>query len=461
MQSNPKINADFDSWVREVHDALIYTGSKWRPWLWWSTTGAAAGAIGGVTSSGVLGNFMWGILLLPILFIAATKLYRLLEREYTAKSIQRTFFFLTAFCLAFVIALPALSDRYGVVLRVVVVSLAGLLGGLNAILLSSRVRRFNLWLVSGITFGMAAAVTGLLVFRLATATVPDLQTNAVAGAVVGLTYCALLGGAFVWVFWDASCIIAQLAHQWEAEERIPEAIAMYDLAISIRPDDPLFYYNRGTYHTRLGQYEQAFTDFDKAISLNPNDAPAYSNRGSAYLEIGDFASALADYENALSIDPNDSVTLNSRGNLHAELGDSAAALADFDRSIEIAPTDAMAYSNRGAVNSKLGNVPRAIEDYGLAIEHAPEYANSYANRAFAYYKLGEYKRGLADCDEALRLRPDHAASYSNRGLCRAALGDAEGAAQDFRRALELPCPPAVREEAVSGLRALGLNAEYQ
>ena len=459
MQSNPEIKPDFESWVRGVHEALIYTGSKWRPWFWWSTTGAAAGAIGGVASSGVLGNVMWGLLLLPVLFIAATKLFGVLEREYTAKSIQGTFYFLTAFCLAFVIALPALSDRYGVVLRVVVVSVAGLLGGLNAIFLSSRVRRFNLWLLSGITFGIAAVVTGLLVLRLASATVADLQTNAAAGAVVGLTYCALLGGAFLRVFWDPSCIIAQLAHQWEAAERIPEAIAMYDLAISIRPDDSLFYYNRGTYHTRLGQYEQAFIDFDKAVSLKPNEAPPYSNRGSAYLEVGDFASALADYESALSIDPNDSVTLNSRGNLYVELGDFAEALADFDRSIEIDPTDAMTYSNRGAVYSKLGNVPRAIEEYGLAIEHAPEYANSYANRAFAYYKLGEYKRGLADCDEALRLRPDHAASYSNRGLCRAALGDAQGAAEDFRRALELPCPTVVREEAESGLSALGLNAD--
>jgi hypothetical protein len=216
MQSNHEINPDFESWVREVHDALIYTGSKWRPWFWWSSTGAAAGAIGGAASSVLLGNVMWGILLLLILFIAATKLYGVLEREYTAKSIQRTLFFPTAFCLAFVIALPALSDRFGLVLRVVVVFAAGLLGGLNAIFLSSRVRRFNLCLVSGITFGMAAAATGLLVLRLATATVGDLQTNAGAGAVVGLTYCALLGAAFLRVFWDSSCIVAQVAHQWEA-----------------------------------------------------------------------------------------------------------------------------------------------------------------------------------------------------------------------------------------------------
>ena len=240
-------------------------------------------------------------------------------------------------------------------------------------------------------------------------------------------------------------------------ETLSQDKAAYDLAITNNPDNALLYFGLGTSYFQSLQFDKAIAEFNKALALNPNIAEAHANCAKAYVALGKTELALANCDKALSLNPDDSVTLNLRANIHASIGDLTAALADYDRAIALDPADAMVYSNRGAIYSKLGDVPRAINDYGSAIECDPDYANCYVNRAFAYYRVGEYEKGLVDCDKALALKPDHAATYSNRGLCRAALGDVEGAAADFRRALDLPCPPAVREEALSGLRDLGLN----
>jgi tetratricopeptide (TPR) repeat protein len=444
--------------VQELYDALVYTGSKWRPWLWWSISGAAAGALGGAASSIVYGYWLWVIPFILVVFISAKNLYGLLERKYTTKSIQGTIFFPIAFLLAFIVPVHAVSGQ-SLLAGALVISGGTVLGCFHAVALIRRVRHFKLWMGSGAICGLLAAGSGMLVPRLANMPLGNLRSNVVEGSLVGCIYCALFGGALLWIFWDSSDFFARLAYLCLEEERLPEATILYGLAISIRPDDSVLHYSRGVAYSRLGQPDQAIADYDKALSLNPEDVLAYNNRGIAYAGKEEFGLALADFDRALSLNPNDASTFNNRGKLYLSLDDLASALAAFDQAIELDPTDAMAYSNRGATYSKLGDVQRAIEDYGSAIKHEPDYANSYANRAFAYYKLGEYERGIADCDQALALRPDHAASYSNRGLCHAAVGDTESAAADFRQALELPCPPVVREEALSGLRALGLSTD--
>jgi tetratricopeptide (TPR) repeat protein len=445
--------------LRALYDALVYSGSKWKPWLWWVFSGTAAGALAGAAFTIAPGQRVWLLPFVLVLFIYTKKLYVWMEGEYLVRSIRGTNFFSVAFWIAFVAPFHALSKPYGLFLSALVIGGGVVLGSFHAVIQIWRVSRFYLWLVSAAVCGALAAGAGIRAVQLVDAPLSSLQANVLEGALVGFVYCVLLGGALLWIFWDSSDLFARLADWYFSQERLLEAADAYGLAISIRPDDSNLHYNRGVVYSKLGQLDEALADYDKALSLNPKDALALGNRGIVYSDRGELDLALADFENAVLLNPKDAFAFNNRGNAYLGLGDLTSALADFDRAIELDPTDAMAYTNRGAIYSKLGDVQRAIEEYGSAIEHQPDYPNSYANRAFAYYKLGEYERGIADCDHAVDLRPDHAATYSNRGLCYAALGNAELAAADFRQALSLPCQPVVREEALGGLRALGLNAD--
>ena len=71
-----------------------------------------------------------------------------------------------------------------------------------------------------------------------------------------------------------------------------EAVADYDEAIRLNPNDDDAYNNRGIVKANLGQHEEAIADFDEAIRLNPNYAKAYSNRGIVKASLGQYLSLI-------------------------------------------------------------------------------------------------------------------------------------------------------------------------
>ena len=72
------------------------------------------------------------------------------------------------------------------------------------------------------------------------------------------------------------------------EGKTEEAIASYDKAISLNPEDFKAYIVRGVALEKIGKYEEAIDCYDKALSLDA-DGPAayvaYLNKGYAFEQI--------------------------------------------------------------------------------------------------------------------------------------------------------------------------------
>ena len=64
-------------------------------------------------------------------------------------------------------------------------------------------------------------------------------------------------------------------------EQYEEAIADYDQALRVQPDNMLAYIHRGLAKARMGDFEEAIIDFNQALQLQPNYAIALMNRGLA------------------------------------------------------------------------------------------------------------------------------------------------------------------------------------
>ena len=215
------------------------------------------------------------------------------------------------------------------------------------------------------------------------------------------------------------------------------AIADYDRAIELNPNYAEAYFLRGFAKHKLGDYRGAKADYDRAIELKPEDADAYSNRGIAKRKLNDYAGAVADYSRAIELDPDEADAHFLRGIAKGKLGDHDGAIADYSRAIELDPDDANAYYNRGIAKRKLDDYYGAIADYSRAIELKPDYADTYTNRGLAKSKLGDLRGAIADFDQAIELKPEDADAYYNRGLAKGGLGDYHGAIADFDRAIEL------------------------
>ncbi|WP_310488635.1 tetratricopeptide repeat protein, partial [Chamaesiphon sp. VAR_69_metabat_338] len=156
---------------------------------------------------------------------------------------------------------------------------------------------------------------------------------------------------------------------------------------------------------------EALAKYDRAIEINPQDADAYINRGLLKYEKNDTQGALADYNRAIKINPKDAIAHYNRGTLkYNKLNDNRGALADFNRAIEINPQNALAYINRGLLKySNLNDDRGALSDYNRAIEINPQNALAYINRGNLKYKtLNDNRGALADFNRAIEINPQNA-----------------------------------------------------
>jgi len=60
---------------------------------------------------------------------------------------------------------------------------------------------------------------------------------------------------------------------------------------NLKPEDKIYYYNRGVAYANLGQYQPAIKDYNQAIRLKPDYARGFYQQGTIYSEIGTSISA--------------------------------------------------------------------------------------------------------------------------------------------------------------------------
>eukprot|EP00357_Protocruzia_adherens_P035237 CAMPEP_0115010168 /NCGR_PEP_ID=MMETSP0216-20121206/23130_1 /TAXON_ID=223996 /ORGANISM="Protocruzia adherens, Strain Boccale" /LENGTH=131 /DNA_ID=CAMNT_0002378281 /DNA_START=44 /DNA_END=440 /DNA_ORIENTATION=- len=126
----------------------------------------------------------------------------------------------------------------------------------------------------------------------------------------------------------------------------------------------------------LGQYQQAIANYEEAIELDPNDSITYNNKGITHSKQGNFKAAVTSYNRALNINPNDSTTLTNKGNLThtpqthktltlvivslgsalSQLGDYEEAIECYDGVIRLGGANGSVYGGKGGAIILIGRV---------------------------------------------------------------------------------------------------------
>jgi tetratricopeptide (TPR) repeat protein len=123
----------------------------------------------------------------------------------------------------------------------------------------------------------------------------------------------------------------------QAANEKDRALADYEAAIRVDPNNPALFRDRGILWRRNGDLDRALVDFDRAIRMGFSDAAAYNERGLVWYEKKSLDRAIADFNQALKINPNLVDALINRGNALRRKGDLDHAIADFDEAIRIDP----------------------------------------------------------------------------------------------------------------------------
>lgn len=82
-----------------------------------------------------------------------------------------------------------------------------------------------------------------------------------------------------------------------------QALAAFERAIALAPDNCTAWNYKGNALCGLSQYAGALAAYDKAVALNPMYHQAWFNRGKLLTEMGAYENALESYGRAIAIEP--------------------------------------------------------------------------------------------------------------------------------------------------------------
>ncbi|MEH2309798.1 tetratricopeptide repeat protein, partial [Nostoc sp.] len=141
------------------------------------------------------------------------------------------------------------------------------------------------------------------------------------------------------------------------------------------------YYNLGIALREQKKLDAAVAAYQKAIQLNPNDADAYNNLGNALGEQKKLDAAVAAYQKAIQLNPNHTYAYNNLGNALTDQKKLDAAFAAYQKALTLpennsgTPTSAhtLAHNGLGLWFQKQEKLKEAIQQFDKAEEIDPNF----------------------------------------------------------------------------------------
>jgi tetratricopeptide (TPR) repeat protein len=199
------------------------------------------------------------------------------------------------------------------------------------------------------------------------------------------------------------------------------AIASYDQALKVKPDNGSAWYNRSNSLYELGRYEEAIASYDQALKVKPDDDSAWYNRGNALNELGRYEEAIASYDQALKIRPDNDSAWYNRGTSLYESRRYEEAIASYNQALKIKPDEYSLWYNQGVAFQELGRHEEAISSYDQALKLKSDDYPCWYNRGVALNILGRYEEAIASFDKALKIKPDDQIALNSRSLALSTL----------------------------------------
>ncbi len=234
----------------------------------------------------------------------------------------------------------------------------------------------------------------------------------------------------------------ELAHALEGRGRGPEAIAVFQDLVVLRPRNGRHWSCLGNLLKMRGDRGGSDAALDKAVEalreairLQPDSAYAHSNLGLALMRQGKLDEAIAEDRAAIRLRPDDGTTRFNLGTALGRQGKLDEAIAEYREAIRLQPDYAYAHSNLGLALLAQGKVDEAIVEFRKAIRLKPDFA--HANLGNALRRQGKLDEAIAEYREGIRLQPDDHINHYNLGDIMRSQGKLGEAIAEYREAIRL------------------------
>ena len=174
--------------------------------------------------------------------------------------------------------------------------------------------------------------------------------------------------------------------------------------------------------TETGAPDRALPVFDLALSLDPQNAAVYSNLGNAQARLGRAVDAVESYGRALALNPDYPAALSNRAAQLISLGRPQEALIDLERALALNPRLGTAHRLRGMALGALDRPMESLASIEAARTLLGERADLLVQRGQVLTVLGRFAEGERDLSHAAALAPDSVDYQYEHGIAALRLG---------------------------------------
>jgi tetratricopeptide (TPR) repeat protein len=181
-----------------------------------------------------------------------------------------------------------------------------------------------------------------------------------------------------------------------AEGRHAEAIAQYEAALAVQPDDAKVLFALGNTAHALGLAAPAEQFFRRVLALEPERKEALVNLANLLRSLGQFDAAISLLQPVLAREPESPELQLTLGSAFREKGDAAQAKAHYQAALAARPGYVPALANLADMLCDEGAREEARTLYDRALKAEPKTAQLRLNRAILHLLNGDLKDGWRD-----------------------------------------------------------------
>lgn len=178
-----------------------------------------------------------------------------------------------------------------------------------------------------------------------------------------------------------------------------EALATYERAFALDPDDPDLLLNLGLTAWNLNLLDGAERMFRLFIEKRPDHPAGYNNLGSVQRDKGDLETAIETLRSAIYRMPSQPMLWNSLATALAEEGRAEESLVFYQEALRLDPQFARVWHNLGYTYSHLGQLSEALDAYDRALglcTSAHEKIETRHSRGVCLIGMGRLEEGFKE-----------------------------------------------------------------
>jgi serine/threonine-protein kinase len=236
-------------------------------------------------------------------------------------------------------------------------------------------------------------------------------------------------------FWINHQLAGYLWHR--KPPRREESVGFYRVALALRPQSPVTYFNLGITLQRSGRLDEAIAAYKEAIRLKPDFAGCHYNLGLALQAQGRLDEAIVEYREAIRLKKDDYKAHNNLGVALYRKGQLDEAIAECREALRLKPDLDEPHYNLAHALAAQGRVDEAIVEYREAIRLKGDFPEAHTNLGLALADQLRLDEAIAEYREALRLKPDLAEAHYNLGNALRNQGRVDEAIVEYREAIRL------------------------